>query len=102
MLPDIFLKVTEARELLEKLCGVRGRRAFATCVCVILPLCAVSATIYALRAGIDLAATAPYLAGGLAGGALAGRLLPRVPVKWLRLLLAGFMLYGGARALLWS
>ena len=49
---------------------------------------------------LSLAAALPYLIGGAAGG-LAGALsFQKVPVKWLKLLFAGFLLYGGVRYLL--
>ena len=54
--------------LLTRWCGVEERKAFANCVAVVLPLCALSVVIYALRGSLDLAAAWPYLVGGLAGG----------------------------------
>lgn len=81
-------------------CGLEERRAFATCVAVILPLCVVSAAVYVLRRGVDLTLAAPYLLGGLIGGLLGGRLFPKVSAGWLRYLFAGFLLYGGVRYLL--
>ena len=86
--------------LLRRWCGLEERRAFATCVAVILPLCIVSAAVYVLRRGVDLLLAAPYLLGGLIGGLIGGRLFPRVSAGWLRYLFAGFLLYGGVRYLL--
>ena len=76
------------------------RRAFATSVAVILPLSAVSAVVYWLRGGLELAAAAPYLLGGAAGGLLAGRLFQRVRMVWLRRVFGLLILYGGVRAVL--
>ena len=84
--------------LLES-CGVERRRAFATGVAVMLPLCALSAGVYWCRGGLSLSAAWPYLAGGLAGGLLGGKLFRRVPTVWLRRLFAAFLLYGGVRYL---
>lgn len=81
-------------------CGVEERRAFAGCVAIILPLCVLSAVIYALQSTLDLLAAAPYLLGGLAGGLMGGKLFKKVPVVWLRRIFAAFMLYGGVRYLL--
>ena len=39
--------------LLTGVCGLPQRRAFATSVAVILPLCALSVVIYLLRGGLD-------------------------------------------------
>lgn len=80
--------------------GIKGQRAFANCVAVIWPLCAVSAAVYLLRRGLDIMAALPYLIGGLAGGLVGGRLFPKVSAAWLRYLFAAFMAYGGVRYLL--
>ena len=86
--------------LLSRWCGVEQRRAFANCVAVILPLCALSAAVYWWRGSLDWGLAWPYLAGGLLGGFLGGRLFGKVPVVWLRRIFAVFLLYGGARYLL--
>lgn len=86
--------------LLRRWCGLEERRAFATCVAVILPFCVVSAAVYLLRTPFDLTQALPYLLGGLAGGFVGGRLFPRVPAPWLRYLFAAFLVYGGVRYLL--
>ena len=86
--------------LLSGWCGMEGKRSFATCVAVILPLSAVSAAVYLLRQGFELAAARPYLLGGLAGGLVGGRLFRCVSVEWLRGLFAAFLVYGGVRYLL--
>lgn len=44
--------------LLRRWCGLEERKAFATCVAVILPLCVVSAAVYVLRRGVDAALAA--------------------------------------------
>ncbi len=86
--------------LLSTWCGVEGKKSFATCVAVILPLCAASAAVYLLRCEFDFAAALPYLIGGAAGGLVGGRLFRRVSAEWLRGLFAAFLLYGGVRYLL--
>ena len=64
--------------LLISWCGMEQKRAFATSVAVIFPLCAVSAVIYRLKGGLPIAQAVPYLLGGAAGGVLAGKLFGRV------------------------
>ena len=86
--------------LLAEWCGLGQRKAFATSVAVILPLCALSAAIYLFRGGLELMPALPYLAGGLAGGLLGGRLFKGLNMTWLRRGLALLILYGGVRALL--
>ncbi len=85
--------------LLTKWAGVEEKTAFATCVAVIFPICAVSAAVCFLRGGFPLARALPYLAGGLAGGFLGGRLFRRVPNVWLRRVFGLFLLYGAWRYL---
>ena len=85
--------------LLVLWCGLDQRKAFATSVAVILPLCALSAAIYLFRGGVDFPTALPYLAGGLLGGLLGGKLFKRLNMVWLRRLFALLLLYGGVRAL---
>ncbi|MBP1737096.1 MAG: hypothetical protein H6Q60_977 [Oscillospiraceae bacterium] len=86
--------------LLVKKCGLDQRRAFATSVAVILPLCVLSSAIYLLRGGLDIMAALPYLLGGLIGGSISGRIFKRMSILWLRRLFALLILYGGVRSLL--
>ena len=81
-------------------CHMEERRVFATSVAVIFPLSALSALIYWMRGGLDLAAAWPYLAGGAVGGWIAGRALGRVDTVWLRRAFGLLLLYGGVRAVL--
>ena len=85
--------------LLTRLCGLDQRRAFATSVAVILPLCGLSAAIYLFRGSLELMTALPYLAGGLLGGLLGGKLFQKLNMDWLRRIFALLILYGGVRAL---
>lgn len=58
--------------LLTKWAGVEEKKAFATCVAVIFPMCAVSAALWYWRAELSLTAALPYLLGGFAGGLVGG------------------------------
>ncbi len=86
--------------LLTRFCGLEQRQAFSTSLAVILPLCVLSAAVYLVRGGLDLAAALPYLIGGTAGGWLGGRWFRGVRVLWLRRAFGLLLLYGGARCLL--
>ena len=86
--------------LLVSWCGMEQRRAFATSVAVILPLSAVSAAIYWMKGGLDVAAAWPYLLGGAAGGVIAGRIFQKMSMVWLRRVFGLLILYGGVRAVL--
>ena len=85
--------------LLTKWAGVEEKKAFATCVAVIFPMCAVSAALWYWRAELSLTAALPYLLGGFAGGLVGGKLFKKVPDLWLRRIFALFLLYGGWRYL---
>ena len=86
--------------LLAGKCGLGQRKAFATSVAVIAPLCALSAAIYWFRNSLDIALALPYLAGGLAGGLIGGRVFRKLSMKWLRRAFALLILYGAVRSLL--
>lgn len=86
--------------LLAGWCGLGQRKAFATSVAIILPLCILSAAIYLFRGGVELLPALPYLAGGLAGGLLGGKLFKGLNMTWLRRGFALLILYGGGKALL--
>ena len=81
-------------------CGMEQRRAFATSVAVILPLCALSAGIYLLQGGLDLMTALPYLAGGTLGGWAGGRWFKGMRMDWLRRVFGLLLIYGGVRCLL--
>ena len=85
---------------LTGVCGLEQRRAFATSVAVILPLCALSAGIYLWRGGLDLMTALPYLAGGALGGWLGGKWFRGMKVSWLRRAFGLLLLYGGIRSFL--
>ena len=86
--------------VLTRYCKLDQRRAFATSVGVILPLCVLSAVIYLLRGGLDLMAALPYLIGGAAGGWVGGRWFKGVRMDWLRRGFGLLLIYGGVKNLL--
>ncbi|MCC8122789.1 MAG: sulfite exporter TauE/SafE family protein [Oscillospiraceae bacterium] len=85
--------------LLTRRCKLEQRKAFATSVAVILPLCALSALIYFLRGELDVLAALPYLIGGFVGGFIGGKVFRKVNMLWLRRAFALLILYGGVKAL---
>ena len=80
--------------------GLEEKRAFATSVCIILPISIISAMVYWFSTDLQFAAAAPYLLGGLLGGILSSKTFLKIPVKLLRRILALFLLWGGLRYLL--
>ncbi|MGI5962118.1 MAG: TSUP family transporter [Lawsonibacter sp.] len=81
-------------------CHMEERKAFATSVAVIFPLCVLSSAIYLWRGGVDFWAAAPYLMGGALGGWAGGRWFRGIRVTWLRRVFGLLLLYGGIRCLL--
>ncbi len=86
--------------LLTGTCRLDQRKAFATSVLVILPLCLLSSVIYFFRGGLEFRAALPYLVGGLVGGFVGGRTFKRLNMDWLHRAFALLILYGGVKSLL--
>ncbi len=84
---------------LIRICKLSQRKAFATSVAIVLPLCTMSAFLYYLFGGLSLRPALPYLLGGLVGGWTGGRLFRRVNVLWLRRVFALLILFCGGRML---
>lgn len=82
-----------------KRCGVEEKTAFATCVAIIWPMCAVSSVVTAVQGTLPLREALPYLLGGAVGGFVGAKLFGKVSGAWLRYLFAGFCLYGAWRYL---
>lgn len=85
--------------LLAGKCGLGQRKAFATSVAIIAPLCALSSGIYFLRGDLDPTVALPYLLGGLAGGLIGGQVFRQVSMPLLRRVFALLILYGAWKAL---
>lgn len=86
--------------LLEHTTDLSQHEIFASSVCVILPMCVVSAGVYLLQGDSFALEAVPYLIGGAMGGAIAGLILKKLPTKWLHRVLGLFILWGGLRQLL--
>ncbi len=85
--------------LLIRFAGLEDKKAFSSAISIILPLCLVSVAVYALHGTLPLADSLPYLAGGAAGGVLAGLLFRRVSARALHRILGALILFGGIRLL---
>jgi hypothetical protein len=86
--------------LLTRYCKLDQRKAFATSVAVILPLCVLSVAVYFLRGGLDVMAALPYLIGGAAGGWAGGKWFKGVKMPWLKRAFGLLLIYGGVRSFL--
>lgn len=78
---------------------LEDKKAFASAICVILPLCIVSIAVYSMRGSIPLSSAAPYLVGGLAGGLLGGIIFRKVSANFLHKLFGILIIWGGLRLL---
>ena len=78
------------------------KRALATAIATIMPLCLLSAGVYLWRDRLEWTVLWPYLAGGLVGGFLGGVFFKKIPALLLRRLFALLLLYGAARSLFFS
>lgn len=80
--------------------GLNGKKAHATAIALILPLCLVSTVVYALNADIDAGTLLPTAAGVLAGGVLGAVALKKLSVPALNFLFYGLMLFAGIKMMM--
>ncbi len=80
--------------------GLSPRVAHATSIAVILPLSLVSLGVYWFRENLPLADALPFFVPALLGSACGAVFLKKIPVKLLRLVFAGLILYTGMRLLI--
>lgn len=86
--------------LLTRWAGLEDKKAFATSISIIAPLCLVSIGVYCFQESLDVWAALPYLIGGFFGGLIGGKLFRKVPAKFLHRLLGLIIIYGGVRSIL--
>lgn len=75
------------------------KKALATSVAVILPMCIVSAIVFLIRRDFAFSESLPFLAGGLIGGLASGFIFKKVPTGLLHKIFGAFIIYGGVRSL---
>jgi uncharacterized membrane protein YfcA len=83
--------------LLTRFCKVEDKEAFATSLCIVLPISLVSLAVYALGGNLQLQGVIPYLIGGSLGGIVAGLTYRKVSAGVLHKVLAVIILFGGIR-----
>lgn len=86
--------------LLTRWAGLEDKKAFATSISIIAPLCLVSIFIYYTRGSLDIEAALPYLLGGFLGGLIGGKLFRKIPARLLHRILGIIIIYGGLRSIL--
>ena len=77
--------------------GLPQKKAHATAIAVILPLCLVSTVVYAVRGGFETDILLPTVLGVLAGGIAGAALLKKLSAPVLNLLFYGLMLFAGIK-----
>lgn len=85
--------------MLEK-CGLEPKKAHATSIAVIVPLCAMSAILYLRQGSYSAHDLLLYVPAGLVGAYVASLVLPKIPALLLRRLFGAFMLYAAYRLLI--
>ncbi len=83
--------------ILEKVMNLESKKAHATTLCVILPLCIVSAIIYILNNDIDFVNLSWVTLGAVCGGVLGAIFLSKINSKILRAIFAIIMLVAGIK-----
>lgn len=81
--------------LLKNLSGYDERRAHATAILVIAPVCAVSAIVYIINGYFRADVVIPAALGAVAGGFVGAKLLGLLPEILIRLIFVALMLFAG-------
>ena len=75
-------------------------QAQASAIAVILPLTITSIIAYYLTDKIDISDSFEYLIPGVVGAVCGALLLPKIPIKILKKIFAGFMIWAGIRMMI--
>ena len=84
--------------VLTHIIKLEKKKALASSIAVMTPVCALSAAIYLVSGQTALHEALPYVAGGVLGGIVGGRCFKRVPSALLGCAFGLLMLYAGVRA----
>ncbi len=79
--------------------GLSQKKSQASAIAVILPLCLISSTVYALKGYFSIGDALPYLPFGLLGAYLGAKLLRKTPERTLKKIFALFLIYTGIKML---
>lgn len=80
--------------------GLGEKKAHATAIAVILPLCLVSTVVYAVRGIFDYSVLPPTIAGVLIGGLTGAVALKKLSAPVLNFLFYGLMLFAGVKMMM--
>lgn len=80
--------------------GLGEKKAHATAIAVILPLCLVSTVVYAVRGTFDYSVLPPTIAGVLIGGLTGAVALKKLSAPVLNFLFYGLMVFAGVKMMM--
>lgn len=80
--------------------GLSQKEAQASAICVILPLCIISAFVYHYLGYYKLKEALGYIPFGVIGTFIGTSIMKKIPDKILRKIFAGFMIYSGINMLM--
>ena len=90
-----ILTVTSLKKI-----GLNPKKAHATSVCAILPMCFISAFIYLQSHSISIAHTLPYVPSGIIGSVLGAFILSKISQNLLRKIFSVFVIWAASQLLL--
>ena len=91
---------TIAVPFMERLLNINAHKSHATAIALILPLSIISATIYIFNINIPVKETIFISIGGIFGGLIGARLLPKISGRMLHIIFGIFMLLASAKMIL--
>ncbi len=80
--------------------GMSQTKAQASAIAIILPLSIISAVCYIFNGNVKISDSLIYLLPGVAGAVTGAIILPKIPIKILKKIFAGFMIWAGIRLLI--
>ena len=77
--------------------GIEQKKAHASSIALIFPLCIFSAALYLIKGRVTLADSLGYMPAGAVGAVIGAWLLGKISNKWLKRIFALFMIWAGVR-----
>ena len=84
----------------QSLLGMDAKKAHATAIATILPLCVVSSIVYIVRGGYDYSRMGVISIGVVIGGVIGSLLLKKLSNSFISIVFYSLMLYAGIRSVM--
>lgn len=84
----------------QSLLGMDAKKAHATAIATILPLCIVSSIVYLVRGGYDYSRMGIVSVGVVIGGIIGSLLLKKLSNSFISIIFYSLMLYAGIRSVM--